>query len=183
MGVIYTPPSKIEEHDFINYMVFLAGSIEMGVAEDWQTKLSNELVNIPNLTILNPRRPQWDNSWKQSLDNPVFKEQVDWELDGIEKADLVIFYFDPNTKSPITLLELGAVTQMVRLEKRIIVCCPEGFYRKGNVDIVVHRAMERMKENPFFPTDGFVSDYIMKVETLEELLDISKRFLKYKTNL
>jgi len=183
MGVIYTPPTKIEESDFINYMVFLAGSIEMGVAEDWQTTLSKELVDIPKLTILNPRRPQWDNSWVQSLDNPIFKEQVDWELDGIEKADLVIFYFDPNTKSPITLLELGMVSQLVRLEKRIIVCCPNGFYRKGNVDIVVHRMRESIRQNPFFPKDGFVSDYVMQAETLEELLDIAKRFLKYKTNL
>jgi hypothetical protein len=41
-------------------------------------------------------------------------------------------YFDPNTLSPISLLELGLHAKSGKL----IVCCPEGFYRKGNVDIV-----------------------------------------------
>ena len=41
-------------------------------------------------------------------------------------------YFDPNTKSPISLLELGLFAH----SKKLIVCCPEGFWRKGNVDIV-----------------------------------------------
>ena len=44
-------------------------------------------------------------------------------------------YFDPNTKSPISLLELGLFAQ----SKKLIVCCPEGFWRKGNVDIVCDR--------------------------------------------
>ena len=43
-------------------------------------------------------------------------------------------YFSPETKSPITLLELGLFA-----EKNIIVCCPSGFWRKGNVDIVCTR--------------------------------------------
>jgi hypothetical protein len=39
---------------------------------------------------------------------------------------------DPKTKSPISLLELGLHAN----SSKLIVCCPEGFYRKGNVDIV-----------------------------------------------
>jgi hypothetical protein len=41
-------------------------------------------------------------------------------------------YFDPTTKSPISLLELGLHARTGKL----IVCCPEPFWRKGNVDIV-----------------------------------------------
>jgi hypothetical protein len=41
-------------------------------------------------------------------------------------------YFDPNTKSPISLLELGLFAS----SKKLIVCCPDGFWRKGNVRIV-----------------------------------------------
>jgi hypothetical protein len=44
-------------------------------------------------------------------------------------------YFDPNTKSPISLLELGLFAQ----SKKLIVCCPRGFWRKGNVDITCDR--------------------------------------------
>ena len=182
MGKIYTPPTQIDEEDFINHMVFLAGSIEMDKAENWQKELSAELVKIPKLTILNPRRSHWDNSWKQEITNPKFREQVDWELDGIEYADTVIFYFDPNTKSPITLYEWGVVSQMVRLEKFVIMCCPEGFYRKGNVDITVDRAKKAIQENHFFPKDGSVDDYILVVNNLEELKKKAPEFLKKKVN-
>ena len=41
-------------------------------------------------------------------------------------------YFDPETKSPISLLELGLFAN----SGKIHVICPEGFWRKGNVDIV-----------------------------------------------
>ena len=41
-------------------------------------------------------------------------------------------YFDPNTKSPISLLELG----LYATSKKLHVICPKGFWRKGNVDII-----------------------------------------------
>ena len=77
--------------------------------------------------LLNPRRTNWDSGWEQSSDNPVFREQVEWELQGLETADVVAFYFAPGTKSPITLLELGLLAK----SKNVIVCCPEGFLAKG----------------------------------------------------
>lgn len=45
-------------------------------------------------------------------------------------------YFDPSTKSPISLLELGILTAN---PEKVLVCCPEGFWRKGNVDVVCQR--------------------------------------------
>ena len=117
--------------------IFLAGSIEMGKAIDWQTELSEKLSHKQKaLLVYNPRRDDWDSSWKQEIGNPQFYEQVNWELEHIEKADLVVFYFDPNTMSPITLLELGLCAG---LEKHAVVYCPEPFWRKGYVDIVCER--------------------------------------------
>lgn len=120
--------------------VFLAGSIEMGAAEPWQDRLTYLLQNIDNLTLFNPRRDDWDSSWKQSKDNPQFYEQVHWEMDKMYNADAVVFYFDPATRSPVTLMELGFVLGTRDGEddrdKQVIVCCPEGFWRKGNIDIV-----------------------------------------------
>jgi hypothetical protein len=55
----------------------------------------------------------------------------------IEQSDMVIMYFDPATKSPITLMELGFLA--ARRPDRVFVCCPEGFWRKGNVDIICER--------------------------------------------
>lgn len=111
--------------------VFLAGSIEMGLAEDWQRTIINAC-SENNITFLNPRRNDWDSSWEQKISNPQFKEQVMWELTGLELADIIVVYLDPNTKSPISLMELGLHAR----RRNIIVCCPEGFWRKGNVDIV-----------------------------------------------
>jgi len=114
--------------------VFLAGSIEMGIAENWQEKVVR-LLDGYNITILNPRRDDWDSTWVQSMDNPQFREQVEWELKAQEMADVIAMYFDINTKSPITLLELGLFVR----SGVMIVCCPDGFWRKGNVDIVCNK--------------------------------------------
>lgn len=121
-------------YELAERMVFLAGSIEMGKAENWQTKLTEQFKDT-DVTILNPRRDDWDSSWVQSIENAQFREQVEWELKALEDATHILMYFDPNTKSPISLLEFGLYAQSGKL----IVCCPDGFWRKGNVEIVCNR--------------------------------------------
>lgn len=114
--------------------VFLAGSIEMGKAELWQERLAKDIGHEKkNLYVYDPRRDDWDSSWEQNINNEQFSQQVRWELDHIGKANLVVFYFDKNTQSPITLMELGLVAGS---GKPAVVFCPEGFWRKGNVDII-----------------------------------------------
>jgi hypothetical protein len=71
----------------------------------------------------------------QSASNPPFREQVEWELEGLERATVVAMYFAPGTRSPVTLLELGLFARSGKL----LVCCPEGFWRKGNVEVVCAR--------------------------------------------
>lgn len=112
--------------------IFLGGSIEGGKAEKWQDKLTNDL-SEEKVVLFNPRRDDWDSSWIQDpTEGTQFHTQVTWELNHIAKSDIVVFYFDPKTQSPITLMELGLC---VGKGKRIIVCCPEGYFRKGNVVI------------------------------------------------
>jgi len=114
--------------------IFLAGSIEMGMAENWQERIENELSKY-KVEIFNPRRDDWDSSWVQEQSDPQFNYQVNWEMNHLEKADIIFMYFSPQTKSPISLLELGAYGNIGKM----IVCCPEGFWRKGNVDIFCTR--------------------------------------------
>ena len=111
--------------------VFLAGSIEMGKAVDWQTRVGKELGE--SCTVLNPRRDDWDSSWGQSIENQQFREQVEWELAAQENANLILCHFEPEARAPVTMLEFGL------FKNRMIVHCPEGFWRKGNVDIVCDR--------------------------------------------
>lgn len=136
MEVIYAPTWWNPVTHGFGVSVFLAGSIEMGVAEEWQDKVVAAL-SEEDVIVFNPRRKDWDSSWVQSIDNPQFKEQVTWELDHLEMTSIAMFYFDPTTKSPITLMELGLVAK--DFTKQIFVCCPEGFWRKGNVDILCER--------------------------------------------
>lgn len=134
----YTPPVWPL---FNTPAVFLAGSIEMGKAVDWQTALTKELEDLP-VTILNPRRSDWNGGWEQDITNPQFKEQVDWEMDHLTKADVIALYFQPDTMSPISLLELGMHAADASSDgsgKKLVVCCPKGFWRRGNVQIVCHR--------------------------------------------
>jgi len=132
---VIKPPHSISENHQRKNAVFLAGSIEMGKAEDWQQKLEIYFEQLDDYTVLNPRRDDWDSSWKQSIDNPLFKEQVSWELEGLEKATAIIMYLSPETKAPISLLELGLHAD----SKKMLVCCPQGYWRKGNVEIVCER--------------------------------------------
>lgn len=111
--------------------VFLAGSIEMGKAPLWRAKVELALADLP-LVIANPRRDDWDSSWGQSIDHPDFRAQVEWELMAMASAWLVPIYFAPGTKSPITLMELGLLVH----SGYPLVCCPSGFWRKGNVEVV-----------------------------------------------
>lgn len=111
--------------------VFLAGSIEMNKAENWQDKVSNYF-NDRNVVFYNPRRSDWDSSWEQSANDDNFAEQVKWEVSHIDSSDIVYFYIDPTTKSPITLWEIGYT---LKTPRRIIMCCPDGYWRRGNLEV------------------------------------------------
>jgi hypothetical protein len=149
MAKIFYPTDKVKKVESI----FLGGTIDMGNSVDWQTKIIETLKDV-DVTIFNPRRKNWDSSWEQKESNPEFNHQVTWELSCLEKADLVVIYFAPNSQSPITLLETG-----IFHKKNMILCCPEGFYRKGNIDIVCTRYN------------------IPKVESVDALIDYIKKEL------
>jgi hypothetical protein len=112
-------------------VVFLAGSIDMGSAEDWQKEIVESLADVP-CVALNPRRKDWDKTWKQEMENPKFREQVEWELKGLEQCSLIALCLTKDSKAPISLLELGIHAS----DGKMIVHCPKGYWRKGNVDIV-----------------------------------------------
>lgn len=131
--MVYKPPMQIA-YNPDNLNIFLAGTIDMGNSEDWQQKATKAL-DTAFVDIYNPRRDDWDASWVQTFENPQFFQQVSWELDAMDKADYIFMYFGPNSKSPITLLELGLYAQSSKLH----VCCPDEFYRSGNVKIVCNK--------------------------------------------
>jgi len=132
MAIVVKPPIRVEWNT--NKSVFLAGTIDNGQSIDWQSSVEKSLSDL-DILILNPRRDKWDSSWKQSINNPMFKEQVEWELDGLERVNQIFIYFAAHSKSPITLLELGLHAS----KENVTIVCPQGFWRRGNIEVIAYR--------------------------------------------
>lgn len=114
--------------------VFLAGSINNGQSLNWQEPLSQEIIReVQGSWVFNPRRDDWDASWKQSFHNKVFRKQVEWEIHHLNKAETVFFYFAAKGgMSPISLYELG---YLVGTKKKVIVYSEKEYPRLGNLEV------------------------------------------------
>jgi len=132
--MIFKPPQNIALRNKEKPSVFLAGSIEMGKAVDWQKDLGDFFERLKYI-VFNPRRDDWDSSWEQKFENAQFYQQVNWELNALDQSSIIVMYFAPETKSPISLLELGLYANSGKL----YVICPDGFWRKGNVEVVCNK--------------------------------------------
>jgi len=143
--------------------IFLAGSIEMGKAEDWQAKVTEKFKPY-DVLILNPRRDDWDSSLEQSIDNPQFHEQVVWELNAQEDADIIIMHFCADTKSPITLLELGLFAKTGKVR----VSCPKDFWRRGNVEVCCARYNIPFYDDLDLMTDNVIEEVYARTNTDKE---------------
>ena len=128
-AIIHKPPVRPQ---VTRLSVILYGAIQAEPA--WQTSLASSLSDLP-IDILDPRRDDWDSSWVEDIEFPKFKEQVEWEMDYAKVADVIGFNFPAGAQTPVALLELG----MYAGSGKVIVCCPKGFYKRGNVQMVCLR--------------------------------------------
>lgn len=135
-------------------VIFLAGSIEQDKAERWQDKVIATFQD-KGVTILNPRRDSWNAEAEQTVNNPDFRLQVNWELDGLSQADIIMMYFAEGTYSPITLLEFGAFYKHPGIE----VAAAPTFWRRGNLEVMCER------------------QNIALYSTLDELIEATKKGL------
>ncbi len=119
-----------KDYKLSSYSIFLGGAIDQGRAANWQAKVVKHLKDL-DVTILNPRRDDWDSSVDQDPKNKIFREQVEWEIKAQEECDLRLYVFTADSKAPITFFEMGAFG----IDQDTLVCAEEGFYRQGNLDI------------------------------------------------
>lgn len=141
---VLMPPELLQD-DKYKRRVFLAGSIEMGKAELWQDQIikfaetpeARNYYHSNNTLFYNPRRADWDSTWKQDITDGNFYRQVSWELTALERSTHILYYFAPNTMSPISLLELGKFSSYP--DKKIVVVASPEYARKGNVDVFCER--------------------------------------------
>lgn len=132
MAQIYRAPESVPANIAVP-KIFLAGSIDLGKAVEWQPELEKSLAPF-DVAIFNPRRLDFDANAVYSEDSPYMVEQIEWELKRIKQSDIVLFYFDPKGLAPITLYEHGLVSESVENGFVTgIVYCPEGYWKRANV--------------------------------------------------
>ncbi|KAF4972768.1 hypothetical protein FSARC_738 [Fusarium sarcochroum] len=119
-----------------NTTIFLAGITTNTGEPDWRETLAEKLKDYP-VTIFNPNRPDWDSTWKENFSDKRWEEQVWWELDMQEAADIVVFFFHKSTDAPISLMELGLAVKAK--SKKVIVCAQDEYKKRGNVEAVCRR--------------------------------------------
>lgn len=122
------PNQKITQKEGMH--IFLAGSVQTSGEQPWRDQLINALTN-ESVTLFDPRT----TSYGAGASSDEFKTHVNWELEALEESDLVVMYLDAASQSPISLIELGLYAQ----SEKLIVCCADGFWKKGNVEIVCER--------------------------------------------
>jgi len=112
--------------------VFLGGGMT-----DWRAK-TIEYLKDTEVTVVDPTWVDWDSSWTATMSNAHFRERVEWELEAQEICDMKVFCFEESTKAPVSMLELGLSTLFDATDwaKTTLVYCDEGFWKKGNIDIV-----------------------------------------------
>ncbi|CAF3511095.1 unnamed protein product [Fusarium graminearum] len=137
--------------------VFLAGTTTSTGNPDWRQVVTGALANYP-ITILNPNRPDWDSTWREDFSDNRWVEQVSWELDMQEAADIIVFMLHEVTEAPISLMELGLAVRT----KSVIVCAHPNYRKRGNVDAVC-----RMFGVKLLSTQEELVDCL--IETLEEV--------------
>lgn len=121
---VHTPRSNVEV--LVDApSLFLGGTIDMGNSVDWQTEVINQLDYL-HLNIYNPRCngfPEFDTAEEMY--------QIKWELHHIRRVDYALMVFLDNSKSPISLLELGMFLKTH--PTKTVVMCNENFYRHNNI--------------------------------------------------
>lgn len=110
--------------------IFLAGTIDNGDSINWQKKLIDKFKNT-NIKIYNPRREHWNkDATKKDLEY-----QIKWEQEHLDNADLIVMVLSDNSKSPISLLELG----LYATSKKLLVFCTDKFYRFDNIRLTCEK--------------------------------------------
>ena len=148
--------------------LFLAGGIT-GV-ENWQRRAITKLKGIKNLTILNPRRENFE-AFKNDAGFNESEIQIKWEYHHLHIATQVIFWFSHETVQPIALFELGArlserqSLDLGEMPQEVFIGIHPNYHRKFDLLIQV-------------PLHGYSKEHIC--DNLDSLID---RVMVYNKNL
>ena len=127
--------------------IFLAGTIDNGDSENWQEKVIENFKFNANVKFYNPRRKQWDPCPSELI------YQIHWEQEYLDKADLIIMAISDDSKSPISLLELGLYAK----DQKMVVFCNDKFYRYMNVKLTCEKYNIPLYKNSIEEITNFIN--------------------------
>lgn len=157
--------------------VFLAGTIDNGDSLDWQSKVIwymkylNQSVDpdadesIGDIIVYNPRR----DDWKKDATEKDVEEQILWEQEHLDKADYIVMFLQDDSKSPISLLELGLYAETGKL----FVFCTDKFYRYTNVRLTCEKYNINLINT---------NDCKMVAEKIRDIYDVELEIQKIKSD-
>ena len=160
MAKVIHAPDNTDNLDKMS--IFLAGTIDMGNSLDWQKKITEDWEKY-DVTFLNPRRPDWDSDFGSD----EVQKQVKWELDAMDKADIIIVNILEDSESPITIAE----TYRHAGSAKLFVACPDGFYRYDNISAVC----EHYKSALYGSWDELKEDFEKNLDSLIEAWEFTNQ--------
>jgi hypothetical protein len=116
----------MDHRNIKNTTIFPSGGIEMGKAALWHEDSARRIASAwdGEGDIHNPRRA---GEFRQDME----LDQIRWEQRRLLSCDYIFMVIDTHAKSPISLLEFGGFMA----SGKMIVVCPESFYRYNNLVI------------------------------------------------
>ncbi|WP_152594432.1 nucleoside 2-deoxyribosyltransferase domain-containing protein [Cellulophaga sp. E6(2014)] len=120
--MVFTSETALPIKESDQRYIFLAGSMASKHTINWRNQVVNSLRN--SYQFLDPTKEHHD-----TLNATQMKKHVEWELDAMAMADIVLLNFLPKALSPISLVELGLYVNT----KKLYVVCPKAFYKSSYV--------------------------------------------------
>jgi hypothetical protein len=120
--MVFTSTEKLPNKENNKKYIFLAGSIDSKVSDNWRSQVITSNYNQNH--FFDPTNKNYEH-----LNSIDMKAHIQWELDALAMSDKIILQFLPDALSPISLVELGLYVS----SKKLIVVCPKEFYKSRYV--------------------------------------------------
>lgn len=144
--MIYTSKNILPLKEERKKYYFLAGSMDFNESNSWRQKIMQEMKHLVH--FLDPTRIEHND-----FSDSQMKEHIEWELDALNISDKIILNFKEDSKSPISLLELGMYVK----SSKLVVVCPSKFYQRRYINVLCNKY-----NTPFFDSFDEAIEYLKK---------------------
>ncbi|WP_055447706.1 nucleoside 2-deoxyribosyltransferase domain-containing protein [Lacinutrix mariniflava] len=144
--MIYTSKNILPLKEERKKYYFLAGSMDFNESNSWRQKIMQEMKHLVH--FLDATRIEHND-----FSDSQMKEHIEWELDALIISDKIILNFKEDSKSPISILELGMYVK----SSKLVVVCPNKFYQRRYINVLCNKY-----NTPFFDSFDEAIEYLKK---------------------